>query len=83
MLVSLAKIALGTDASPRVMMAALGGIRATLVRTTTGGMGRRPTIMLAPDLTAEQCRAVEIFELARWMPSLASCRRVRPIKAAA
>jgi hypothetical protein len=83
MLVSLAKIALGTDASARVMMASLGGIRTTLVRTTTGGMGRRPTIMLAPDLTDEQRRAVEVFELARWMPSLASCRRIRPIKAAA
>lgn len=83
MLVSLAKIALGTDASPRVMMASLGGIRATLVRTTTGGMGRRPTIMLAPELTDEQRRAVEVFELARWMPSLASCRRVRPTRAAA
>lgn len=83
MLVSLAKLALGTDASPRVMMASLSGIRATLVRTTTGGMGRRPTIMLAPDLTDEQRRAVEVFELARWMPSLASCRRIRPLKAAA
>ena len=83
MLVSLAKIALGTGASARVMMASLGGIRATLVRTTTGGMGRRPTIMLAPDLTDEQRRAVEVFELARWMPSLASCRRIRPTKTAA
>jgi hypothetical protein len=33
-------------------------------------MGRRPTIMLAPELTDEQRRAVEIFELAQWMPSL-------------
>ena len=83
MLVSLARIALGTKASPRVMMESLGGIQATLVRTTTGGMGRRPTIMLAPELTDEQRRAVEIFELARWMPSLASCRRARAAKAAA
>ncbi len=37
MLVSLAKIALGTATSPRVMMQSLAAIRATLVRTTTGG----------------------------------------------
>lgn len=83
MLVSLAKIALGTDASPRAMMESLGGIQATLVRTTTGSMGRRPTIMLAPELTDEQRRGVEVFELARWMPSLASCRRARATTAAA
>jgi len=83
MLVSLAKIALGTDASARGLMESLAGIRATLVRTTKGGMGRRPTILLAPDLTAEQCRAVEVFELARWMPALSSCRKKRPLKSAA
>ena len=37
MLVSLARIALGTEASARAMMTSLAGIRATLVRTTTGG----------------------------------------------
>jgi transposase len=83
MLVSLAKIALGTDISARELMESLAGIRATLVRTTKGGMGRRPTILLAPDLTAEQCRAVEVFELARWMPALSSCRKKRPLKSAA
>ena len=44
---------------PISLMTMLGGITATLVRTMTGGMGRRP--------------AVKVFELARWMPSLLSC----------
>ena len=73
MLVSLAKIALGTDASVRKTMQSLGDIRATLVRTTTGGAGRRPTVMLAPELTSEQRRAVKVFELERWFPELLSC----------
>ena len=77
-LVSLAKIALGTDASARAMMQSLAGIRATLVRTTTGGTGRRPTVMLAPELTAEQRRAVKVFELDRWFPTLISCMSTRP-----
>ena len=58
-------------------------IRATQVRTTTGGTGRRPTFLLAPELTAEQTRAVEIFELARWMPSLSACSGRHRRKAAA
>ncbi len=77
-LVSLAKTALGTDASARAMMQSLAGIRATLVRTTTGGPGRRPTVMLAPELTAEQRRAVKVFELERWFPTLLSCMPARP-----
>jgi transposase len=76
-LVSLVKIALGTDESVHKMMESLAEIRATLVRTTTGGMGRRPTVALAPELTAQQRRAVKIFELARWMPSLVSCMATR------
>ena len=82
MLVSLARIALGTEASARAMMAALAEIRATLVRTTTGGRGRRPTVMLSPELTAEQRRAVRLFELDRWMPSLSSCMPTRPLRVA-
>lgn len=77
MLVSLVKIALGTDDSVRKMMKSLAEIRATLVRTTTGGMGRRPTVALAPELTTQQRRAVKIFELDRWMPSLVSCMATR------
>ena len=61
MLVSLARIGLGTEASARAMMATLAGISATLVRTTTGGRGRRPTVMLPPELTAEQRRAARVF----------------------
>jgi transposase len=80
-LVSLAKIALGTDASARAMMQSLADIRATLVRTTTGGTGRRPTVMLAPELTAEQRRAVKAFALDRWFPTLLSCMTARPLQA--
>jgi hypothetical protein len=80
-LVSLAKIALETDASARAMMQSLAGIRATLVRTTTGGTGRRPTVMLAPELTAEQRRAVKVFALERWFPTLVSCMKIRPLSA--
>lgn len=72
MLVSLAKIALGTADSVRSMMDSLAEIRATLVRTTTGATGRRPTIAIPPELTAEQRHAVKVFELKRWLPSLVS-----------
>src|SRR5713101_1167513 len=78
MLVSLAKIALGTDACARQTMESLAEIKVTLVRTTTGGAGRRPTVMLAPELTAEQRRAVKVFELDRWFPALLSCTSKRP-----
>lgn len=81
-LVSLARIALRTDASVRAMMEMLAGITATLVRTTTGGNGRRPTVMLPPELSAEQRRAVKRCELHRWMPSLLSCMQTRPRPAA-
>ncbi len=80
-LVSLAKTALGTDASARAMLHSLAGIRATLVRTTTGGTGRRPTVMLAPELTADQRRAVKVFQLDRWFPTLLSCMTTRPLQA--
>lgn len=78
MLVSLAKIALRTNASARQMMENLAQMRATLVRTTTGGAGRRPTVMLAPALTNEQRRAVEVFELDRWFPGILSAMPIRP-----
>jgi len=81
-LVSLARIALGPSVSARAMMQSLAAIRATQVRTTTGGAGRRPTVMLAPDLTAAQQKAVKVFELARWFPALLSCMQGRPIQAA-
>ena len=73
MLVSLARIALATRASAKAMMQSLAAIRATLVRTTTGKTGRRPTMMIAPELSAVQRRAVKVFALARWLPALSSC----------
>ena len=79
MLVSLAKLALGTATSPLKTMKSLADIRATLVRTTTGGAGRRPTVMLPPELTSEQCRAVRVFELERWFPTILSSSRVKPV----
>jgi transposase len=78
-LVSLARIALGTSASTRAMMRSLAQIQATLVRTTTGTTGRRPTVMLAPELTAAQRRAVKTFELDRWFPTLLSSMTARPL----
>jgi hypothetical protein len=71
-LVSLARLALGTRLSVGAMMRELAAVRATLVRTTTGTVGRRPTVMLAPDLSPLQRKAVDTFELARWMPTLSS-----------
>ena len=80
MLVSLARIALAPDLSARRMLDSLAEIKATLVRTTTGGPGRRPTVMLAPELTAEQRRAVKVFELDKWFPAILSSSTVRPQK---
>ena len=80
MLVSLARIALAPDLSARRMLDSLAEIKATLVRTTTGGPGWRPTEMLAPELTAEQRRAVKVFELDKWFPAILSSSTVRPQK---
>jgi len=77
MLVSLVRLALGTKKSARMTMKTLAEIEATQVRTTAGGMGRRPTWLLAPDVTPWQKRAIETFELGRWMPVLLSARPVR------
>jgi transposase len=81
MLVSLVKIAVGTNDSAAAMMSDLAGIRATLVRTSSGGKGRRATVMLSPELNAQQRRAVSVFQLDRWMPTLLSCMTTRPIHA--
>jgi transposase len=77
MLVSLVRLALGTKKSARMMMRSLAEIEATQVRTTSGGMGRRPTWLLAPDITPWHKRAIETFDLGRWMPELLSARPVR------
>lgn len=71
-LVALAKLALGSKKSAVAFMRELAGIDATLVRTSTGKSGRRPTVMLPPELSPAQKRAVKLFELARWMPSLST-----------
>lgn len=71
-LVALAKLALGSRQSVPVVLRELGAINATLVRTDTGRTGRRPTVMLAPALSVTQKKAVNVFALARWMPTLSS-----------
>jgi hypothetical protein len=73
-LVSLAHLALGTRGSARSMMKALSEVKATLVRVRTKERGRRPTVMLAPELTADQRKCIHLFELGRWMPTLLSSR---------
>jgi transposase len=77
MLVSLVRLTLSTKQSARRTMKNLAEIEATQVRTTSGGMGRRPTWLLAPDITPWHKRAIETFELGRWMPELLSARPVR------
>jgi transposase len=72
MLIALAKLALGTRQSARAMMKELADIKATLARTSTGHQGRRPTVMIPPELSPAQRKAVKTFELARWMPTLSS-----------
>jgi len=77
-LVALAQLALGSRQSPAAFMRELGELKATLVRTDTGKTGRRPTVMLAPDLSPSQKKAVAVFELARWMPTLSSTMSSNP-----
>jgi hypothetical protein len=71
-LVSLARLALKVRGSTLGIMRNLAAVQATLVRTSSRAPGRRPTVMLAPDLSAEQRKAVTVFDLARWMPSILS-----------
>jgi hypothetical protein len=71
-LASLARQALGTRNSALSTMKTLAGIAATMVQVHTKGRGRRGTVLLAPTLTAEQRKAVRIFELDRWLPALLS-----------
>jgi len=73
-LVSLARIALGTGKSARSTMQMLAGIEATKVRVRATERGRRATVLLAPELTAEQRKAVQTFDLGRWLPALLSSR---------
>lgn len=73
-LVSLARVAFAPEQSALAMMTSLREVRATLLRTRTGESGRPATVMMAPELTAEQRRMVEVFELGRWLPELVSSR---------
>lgn len=77
MLVSLARLKLGTRQSARGMMESLAKIETTLARSHEGGRGRRPTAMLLPDLSVEQARAARLFELDGWTPGLLSTSGVR------
>lgn len=71
-LVSLARVASGGKSSARSMMQTLAGIEATLVQVQTEARGRRANVQIPPELTVEQRRAVRVFDLARWMPTLLS-----------
>ena len=71
-LVSLVRQALGNRKSAQSTMKSLSDVKATLVRVRTKERGRRPTVMLAPDVTADQREAIKIFELGRWVPALLS-----------
>jgi len=73
-LVSLARMALGGGKSARSTMQMLAGIEATKVRVRTTGRGRRATVLLAPELTADQRKAAQTFALGRWLPALFSSR---------
>lgn len=77
MLVSLVRLALDTELSTHEMMERLGAVEATLVRTSRTGMGRRPTVHLAPELDSLQRRAVKAFQLERWLPALSSAMALR------
>jgi hypothetical protein len=71
-LVSLVRLKVGGRKSVRSVMQNLSEVKATLVRVRTKERGRRATVMLGPDLNAEQHKAVAAFELGRWMPTLLS-----------
>jgi len=73
-LVSLARLTLGNRKSVQGTMKALAEVKATLVRVRRKERGRRATVILAPDLTAEQRKAVKAFDLTRWLPSILSSR---------
>jgi hypothetical protein len=86
MLVSLARVALGTKLSAKAVMNMLAGIEATVVRPYTSTKGRPPTALVRPTLSEEQRKSVDVFSLGRWLPSLTSSsikRRHTPSDAAA
>jgi transposase len=71
-LASLVRLTLGSRKSAQSTMKTLSEVKATLVRVRTKNRGRRATVMLGPDVTAEQRKAIKLFDLERWMPTLLS-----------
>lgn len=82
MLVSLARLSLGTRLSAKAMMNTLANIDATMVRPEGTVIGRPPTYFVPPQLSPLQARAVKKFELGRWLPSLSSIRPTRRLRKA-
>lgn len=80
MLVSLARLALGTRLSAKATMNTLADINATLVQAAGNGIGRPRTYYVPPQLSPLQARAVKLFDLARWLPSLSSIRPKRRLR---
>lgn len=74
-LVSLVRLTLSPGKSAQSTIKSLSELKATLVRVRGKGRGRRATEMLAPDVTAEQRKAIKIFDLERWLPTLRSSIR--------
>src|SRR5437899_1379587 len=73
-LVSLARLKFGGGKSVNSLMKTLAEVKATLVRVRTKERGRRATVILAPELSAEQRKSVKIFDLGRWIQALLSSR---------
>ena len=71
-LVSLVRLTLGNRKSAQSTMKTLSEVKATLVQVRTKSRGRRATVMIAPAVTLEQRKAIQLFELNRWMPALLS-----------
>lgn len=71
-LVALARLALGIQTPVNPMMEELAEVRATLVRVRTGKPGRPPTVLVPPEINALQHKAVQVFDLGRWLPSISS-----------
>lgn len=71
-LAALVKLALQTKKSAKALMRDLANIKATVVRTATAAKGRPPSVFLPSAISKSQAKAVKVFELDRWLPSLLS-----------
>lgn len=72
-LASLVRHVLAAKSSMAATLRSLRGIQTTLVRSSTGKRGRRPTYTLTPRLDVFQRRAARVFGLDSWMPNILSC----------